>query len=90
MDPTIAINQQVEVIALFRIGADPSKNCRPYKMRYNNRDITFNKLAYYHPTSQGKRMIHIFDMSDGSSDYRLEFDAESFTWTLMTVIEGQL
>jgi hypothetical protein len=33
-------------------------------------------------------MIHVFDMSDGEADYRLEFDAESLTWTLIAMLEG--
>ncbi len=41
-----------------------------------------------HPTSKGKRMIHVFEMSDGINDYRLEFDAERLVWTLVSMIEG--
>ncbi len=33
-------------------------------------------------------MIHVFDMSDGTNDYRLEFDAERLTWTLVSMIPG--
>ncbi len=89
MDPTIAINERVEVIALYKKAGDTSKNCLPWKMRYQNRDILFTKLCLWHPTAQGKRMIHVFDMSDGVNDYRLEFDAERLTWTLVAMIEGK-
>lgn len=88
MDPTIAINERVEVLAAYQRGRDVSANCKPLKMRYRGRDITFSKRAFHHPTAKGKRMIHVFDMSDGANDYRLEFDAESLTWTLATIIEG--
>jgi hypothetical protein len=30
-------------------------------------------------------MIHVFDMTDGTADYRLEFDAEALTWTLVAI-----
>lgn len=33
-------------------------------------------------------MIHVFDMSDGQNDYRLEFDAEGLTWTLVCILPG--
>ena len=89
MDPTIAINERVDVVAIYEIGKDASKNCTPYKMRYKHQDIVFEKRAFHHPTAQGKRMIHVFDMTDGSNDYRLEFDAESLTWTLVAMIEGR-
>jgi len=57
-------------------------------MRYQNQDISFTELGLRHPTTAGKRMIHVFDMSDGVNDYRLEFDAESLTWTLVSILEG--
>lgn len=88
MDPTIAINERVEVAAIYRRGKDVSANCQPLKMHYHGRDINFTKRAFHHPTAKGKRMIHVFDMSDGANDYRLEFDAESLTWTLIAMIES--
>jgi hypothetical protein len=27
-------------------------------------------------------MIHVFDVTDGGADYRLEFDSERLTWHL--------
>ena len=89
MDPTIAVNERVDVVALYQKGKDVSVNCFPCKMRYQGRDIIFTKRAFHHPTAKGKRMIHVFDMSDRSNDYRLEFDAESLTWILIAVIEGR-
>ncbi len=87
MDPTIHINERVDVVAIFEKGKDVSVNCMPYKMRYQGRDIIFTKRGFHHPTAQGKRMIHVFDMYDGTSDYRLEFDAEGLTWTLIAIVE---
>lgn len=89
MDPTIAINERVDVVVLCRKGRDVGFNCLPIKMNHHGHEIVFTKRAFHHPTAKGKRMIHVFDMSDGSNDYRLEFDAESLTWTLMAVIEGR-
>lgn len=60
----------------------------PAKMRWKNQEIIFKELGMRHPTSKGQRMIHVFDMSDGTNDYRLEFDAEMLTWTLKSVLEG--
>lgn len=89
MDPNSLINQRVEVIALYRKNCDISQICMPHKMRYKNQEIVFTELGMRHPTSQGKRMIHVFDMSDGVNDYRLEFDAEGLTWTLVAILEGK-
>jgi hypothetical protein len=88
MDPTIAINERVEVVCLFRDKVNVGQICQPYKMHYQNREIIFTKLGLRHPTAKGRRMIHVFDVSDGTNDYRLEFDAEGLTWTLVSTIEG--
>lgn len=84
MDPTIIINERVDVIARF--GA--SGLTYPCKMRYRGREISFVKLALKHPTAKGRRMIHVFDVSDGANDYRLELDAEALIWTLAAMIPG--
>lgn len=88
MDPTIWVNQRVNVVVLFNKNGDISSLAYPYKMKYQGREVVFSKLAFRHPTQRGKRMIHAFDVSDGVNDYRLEFDAENLTWTLIAMIAG--
>lgn len=88
MDPITVINKRVDVVAVFRKSGEFSALCWPHKMRYQDREIVFTELGLRHPTSQGKRMIHVFDMSDGINDYRLEFDAQSLTWTLVAILGG--
>lgn len=89
MNPEIELNERVEVVAIFRTGVNTSQICMPAKMRYKGREIIFTELGLRHPTSKGQRMIHVFDMSDGSADYRLEFDAEQLTWTLIKMLEAR-
>ena len=88
MDPTIEINQRVSVLAVFREHGNQPELCAPVKMKYQGREIMLRELGLRHPTSAGKRMVHVFDMSDGTNDYRLEFDAAALTWTLIALIEG--
>lgn len=88
MDPTIRINERVDIVPIYYAKAPERLVCRPWKMRYRNEEIEFTILAMRHPTVQGKRMIHVFDVSDGKNDYRLEFDAERLTWMLVSMVEG--
>lgn len=83
-----SINERVEVVVTYHTEVDVGHICMPAKMRWRGQIITFTELGLRHPTSQGKRMIHVFDMSDGINDYRLEFDAEGLTWTLTGLLEG--
>jgi hypothetical protein len=83
------INERVDVVAVFRRQGDVSALCMPCRMRFRGQDIELTELGLRHPTSAGRRMIHVFDMSDGVNDYRLEFDAEGLTWTLTAMLEGR-
>ncbi len=88
MDPTIEINQMVDVVTIYRAHASELFRSMPWKMRYNGQDIEFTKLGMRYPTEKGKRMIHVFEVSDGVNDYRIEYDAERLTWTLISMIGG--
>lgn len=85
----LEINDRIEVITRFKAHGDPATLVMPAKIRWKKQEITFTELGLRHPTKQGRRMIHVFDMSDGVNDYRLEFDAEMLIWTLVTIIEGE-
>jgi hypothetical protein len=34
---------------------------------------------------KGQKIIQLFDMSDGHSNYRLSFDSQNYTWTLLRI-----
>lgn len=89
MDPTVQINERVEVIVTFHTVSGERLICFPRKMRYRSQEIEFTVFGMRHPTEKGRRMIHVFEMSDGVNDYRLEFDAERLTWTLVSMLEGR-
>jgi len=86
MDPTIQIDERVDVVVIYRSHGDIGSLCVPHRMRWRGRDIELTELALRHPTVSGKRMIHVFHVSGGGSDYRLEFDAEALSWTLVSMI----
>jgi hypothetical protein len=89
MDPTIQINERVDMVAVYRKNGDIASLCMPCRMRWHGQDIELTELGLRHPTVAGKRMIHVFHMSDGANGYRIEFDAESLAWTLVSMIAGQ-
>lgn len=88
MDPTIRVNERVEVAVAYRY-RDGLPICMPLKMKYKKQEVVFKKLGLRHPTKKGQRMIHVFDVSDGVNDYRLEFDAEALIWKLTAILEGE-
>lgn len=88
MNPSHEVNERVDIVPIFHAEAAENGLCVPWKMRFRGQEIAFSVLGMRHPTTKGKRMIHVFEMSDGVNDYRLEFDAEHLTWTLASILEG--
>ncbi len=80
MNDEVYINERVEVIARFGSGHHP---CHPVKFRRaSGREIEITELGLRHPVYSGKKTLHVFDVTDGGADYRLEFDSERLTWHL--------
>lgn len=80
MNDEILLNERVQVVAVFGDGLNP---CRPLKFRRaNGREVTISEIGLRHPSVKGKRTLHMFDVTDGGADYRLEFDSERLTWHL--------
>lgn len=80
MNDETLLNERIEVITIFGEGLNP---CRPIRFRrLSGREIDVTEIGLRHPTVQGKRTVHIFDVTDGGADYRLAFDSERLTWHL--------
>lgn len=80
MNDETFLNERIEVVAAFGEGLNL---CRPIKFRrLNGREVVVTEIGLRHPSSQGHRALHIFDVTDGGADYRLEFDTERLTWHL--------
>lgn len=80
MNDELTLDERVEVIATFGAGLNP---CVPRKFkRANGREITVTEIGLRHPTVLGRRTVHVFDVTDGAADYRLEFDSERLMWRL--------
>ena len=80
MNDDLFLDEQVDVVAVFRPGRTM---CEPIKFRRKSgREVIISEIGLRHPTTSGKRLLHVFDVTDGQADYRLEFDAGRLTWRL--------
>lgn len=80
MNDELFLNERIEVIARFGDGLNP---CRPVRFRRaNGREVEITEIGLRHPDNKGLRTVHMFDVTDGGTDYRLEFDTERLTWHL--------
>ena len=85
MDQAIQINKEVNVVAYYFKNATQRLRCYPKRIEYDGKRVEFTETGLVHPTKKGQRTLHIFDMTDGNADYRLEFDAQELTWKLICI-----
>ncbi len=90
MDNVTQIDKDVNIVAYYFHNKGRRLRCFPKSMEWNGRRINFTETGLVHPTKKGQRTIHIFDMTDGSADYRLEFDAQNLNWTLVSIADVSL
>lgn len=81
MDSEQFLDERIAVVAVFsNAGATP---CRPIKFRRaSGREVVITKIGLGYPHERGSRTVHIFDVTDGQADYRLEFDSVRLVWRL--------
>lgn len=80
MNDETFLNERVQVLCTFGGGLNP---CMPRRFRRaSGREVEITEIGLRHPTVQGRRTVHMFDVTDGQADYRLEFDSEQLTWHL--------
>lgn len=81
MEKSTTINKNVNIIAYYFKGQGPK--CFPKRMEFDGKQVIFTETGLRHRALKGQRMVHLFDMTDGQTDYRLEFDAEELNWKLL-------
>jgi hypothetical protein len=81
MNDETFLHERIQVLASFGEGLNA---CVPIRFRRpNGREITVTEIGLRHPgTASGTRTVHIFDVTDGGADYRIEFDSERLLWYL--------
>jgi hypothetical protein len=87
MDQVTHLNKEVNIVAFYFKNNARRLRCFPKRMEYDGKRVDFTETGLVHPTQQGQRMIHVFDMTDGAADYRLEFDAQALKWTLVAITD---
>ena len=58
-------------------------HCRPIAFRTSTgREVQIAEIGLVHPRYDGLKTVFAFDVTDGSTDYRITLDSESLCWYL--------
>jgi hypothetical protein len=86
MSNRVAINKEVSVTAVY-FRNDRELKSFPKRIELEGHEYTFmDGLRYL--VQKGHKLIQIFDMTDGQSEYRLKFDTHDQLWTLVDITEA--
>jgi len=79
------INEKISVVTVFD---REKRTVMPQKIKWQGRIYIIDKIGYHHKVKQGKKLLHIFSVSNNSLAFRLELDTETLFWTLQEVSDG--
>ncbi len=75
------LHEPISVDAVFDVNLP--HRCIPTKFRTKTgREVTITEVGLIHPKYDGIKTHFLFDVTDGSSDFRLSLDTERLEWFL--------
>lgn len=78
------VNEDVSVITIY--DAEQRSN-RPVAMKWRGERYKIRQ-AFYHPVRIGRVLHHVYSVTDGAMDFRLDLNSENQHWLLTEVSDG--
>ena len=57
----------------------------PYSLYWHGRKYSITTVGLHHTVWEGRRLFHIFSVSDGNTFFKLVMDSETLAWKLIEV-----
>lgn len=80
------VNQPIDMIAIF---GKEFNDIKPFKFKWNNKDFIVTKIGYKHKVREGRKIVHVFSVTDGTNFFELRFDADDVAWKLGRTWDGE-
>ena len=81
------INREVNVTALYFRNKKNLKSF-PKRMEFDGHQYEFIESGLQYKIVKEDMDLRLFDMTDGSANYRLRFDYKQLTWTLVSITKS--
>ena len=72
------INEPIEVIAKFS-----GNKAIPVKFLWQGREILIKKINLAYARFEGRSKFYFFAVSDNANYFKLQFNSDNLTWTLL-------
>ena len=84
MENRTTINKEVNITAWYFRNKHQQLTSYPKRMEYNREEYNFGDGLRF-LIQKGRQAVQLFDMTDGSKNYRLQFDTKQQIWTLVSI-----
>ncbi len=79
------IDEQISVNLLFN---HLKRTATPTSLYWRGRRYVITNVGLHHITREGRTMLHIFSVTDGTTAFKLELNTELLSWKLLEVDSG--
>lgn len=59
----------------------------PWVIAWRGRRYRINKVGLHHMIREGRTLLHVFSVTDGTTFFKLVFNTEYLTWQLLEIDE---
>lgn len=77
------VNKEVTVTSMYFKNRSRQLQAYPRRIEFDGAEYTFVESGFRYLVKKGQRFVELFDMNDGVNSYRLKFDNNEHTWTLI-------
>lgn len=60
----------------------------PYSIYWHGRRYQITTVGLHHMIREGRTLLHIFSVTDGTTFFKLQFDTETLLWKLLEIDHG--
>jgi len=81
------VNKEVTVTSVYFRSSKRQLQAFPKRIEFEGSEYTFVESGFHYLVQKGQRLVDLFDMTDGTNNYRLKFDNTERIWTLVGMDE---
>jgi len=81
------VNKEVTVTSMYFSSSRRQMQAFPKRIELEGTEYTFVESGFRYLVKKGQRLVELFDMTDGTNNYRLKFDNTERIWTLVGMNE---
>jgi hypothetical protein len=72
-----------EAVSVDLVSSHQTHTAHPWCMVWRGRRYVIKTVGLHHTVREGRTLLHVFTVSDGTSSFRLTFNTESLQWRLL-------